>query len=171
MLCSTFKTNCSSLLSLFVIIFIERRAWGQDSDGCVAYALLIHRFLSVTAKECETPCRIGQVMRLMVQEHSHGLGEQVHCALAMYTELSQDKQNSSRTSSWYIISPEIKKFQAEAPSSFLWYRHTLLRTPARTFFVVVCFAFGSRILLTNLVVAHQIGQERPYKRKWIEEQW
>lgn len=87
-------------------------------DGCVGYALLIPRLLSVTVKECEILYRIGQDMRLMVHEHSHHLGEQVQCALAMYTELRQDKQNSSRTSSWYIIFSEIKKLQAEAPSSF-----------------------------------------------------
>lgn len=37
--------------------------------------------------------------------------------------------------------------------------HTLLRTPARIFFVVVRFAFKSKILLTDLVAAHQTAQE------------
>lgn len=118
MICSTFKTNCSLLLTLVLSLFSKKRKTGGRIwvDMWVMHGWFTDWF---TVKERETPYRVGQDMRLMVQEHSHHPGEQVQCALAMYTELSQDKQNSSRTSSWYIIFPEIKKLQAEVPS-FWW---------------------------------------------------
>lgn len=111
----------------------------------------------------------------MAQELSHHLGEQVQCALAMYTETSQDKQNSSKTSSCYIIIPEIKVpgrssiFFLMESKVLLPFCHTLFRTPQRIFFVVVCFAFRSTVLLTSLVAAHQRAQEGCFGRAIKEE--
>lgn len=64
--------------------FIGKKDRGQNLDGRVGYAWLIHRLLPVIAKECRTPHRGGQGTRPTVQEQSHHPRVQVQFALAMY---------------------------------------------------------------------------------------